>query len=111
MLFAAVIGIDRKNGKPLVVDAARLYDVIIGGKKRSGKSCFYNSFLQSIMYLNNNVYFVMVDFKFIEFNQYKDLTNVTFIKDKKMALKMVRELNKELGRRQQIIEDAGVRKT
>lgn len=105
----AVIGIDRKTGKTLVVDAARLYDVIIGGKKRSGKSCLYNSFLQSIMYLNKNVYFIMIDFKFIEFNQYKDLANVTFIKEKKKALKMVKELNKELERRQEIIEDSGVK--
>ena len=75
-----VLGLDHKTGKVITADIANLLHTFVNGLTGSGKSCIFNSIIQSLMYWNSqNVSFVMVDFKIIEFKQYEEFSNVTYI--------------------------------
>lgn len=75
-----VLGLDHKTGDLITADIASLLHTFVNGLTGSGKSCIFNSIIQSLMYWNSkNVSFVMVDFKIIEFKQYEEFANVTYL--------------------------------
>jgi hypothetical protein len=73
-----MLGVD-KNGKVIIGDYFEMKNVLIAGLPGGGKSVMVNSFIQSLMYFNGNISFVLVDFKTVELCYYEDFDNVTFI--------------------------------
>lgn len=74
-----LLGIDQESGEYVIADLLKTLDVFINGIKGSGKSCIFNGMIQSILLWNQNIQITLVDFKYVEFIQYRDLNNITFI--------------------------------
>jgi hypothetical protein len=105
-----ILGINQKTGKVIVEDLVILLHTLIAGTSGGGKSSFFNCLIQSAMYFGCNASFIMVDFKRIELNQYKDFNNTIFIKEQDVFLKVLKKLNIEMERRYNLFEKEGVKK-
>jgi hypothetical protein len=75
-----ILGLRHKDGKIITADTSKTLHTFINGLTGSGKSCIFNSIIQSLMYWNSkNICFLMVDFKYVEFKQYQNFVNVNYI--------------------------------
>lgn len=74
-----IIGKDHSTGKTEFLDLCGVLHTFINGKTGSGKSCLFNTIIQSILVYNTNVAMIGVDFKRNEFFQYKNWSNFVYI--------------------------------
>jgi DNA segregation ATPase FtsK/SpoIIIE-like protein len=99
-----LLGIDEK-GNTVLGDLAKEKQVQISGDTGGGKSTIVNSLLLSMMCMNDNIAYFLVDFKWVELKIYEKLNNVRFVDEDKF-FDFLEELNNELDRRKKIICDA-----
>jgi len=75
-------GLSHDTAKPVVLDLSNTLHLFINGKTGSGKSCLFNSIIQSLQFFSgDNIVFVDIDFKGNEFSQYSDFESHIFIND------------------------------
>jgi DNA segregation ATPase FtsK/SpoIIIE, S-DNA-T family len=91
-----VLGIQQSTGKLIIEDLTKLLNMLIAGTPGSGKSCFVNVVIQSMMLFGNNVLFLLADFKGNELNQYKDFQNCIFITKHEQLSQILDELIQEM---------------
>lgn len=94
-----------EDGKVVFGDLKKEKQILTCGDNGSGKSIFINSMLLSMMSINDNISYFLVDFKWVELKIYEKLNNVRFVDESKF-FEFLEELDKELDRRKQLICDA-----
>ena len=105
-----ILGIDKKTGNVIIKDFVSLIHTLIVGATGSGKSCTFNSIIQSLMYWNDNIVFYFIDFKETELSQYENFSNSIFIEpDFETLLKGHEELVEEYERRKKLFREKGVK--
>ena len=105
-----ILGVDKKTSNVIIKDFPYLIHSLIVGATGSGKSCTFNSIIQSLMYWNDNVVFYFIDFKETELSQYENFTNSMFIEpDFESLLKGHKELIEEFERRKKLFREKGVK--
>ena len=109
------------NGEIATLDLAQMPHLLIAGTTGSGKSVCMNTILASILYqaTPDEVKFVIVDPKKVEMAVYRDLSNYHLLKIEDIdepiittpenAVIALRAVEKEMGKRYDILADAGVR--
>ena len=102
----------KPNDKPLVFnDLDEAENLLLYGTTGSGKSTFIHVFIKSAMMFNTieDARFVLVDFKRVEFNQYKnhDLLLCPVIQDKGSLANKLNDLIEMIKHRQTVIGDEG----
>lgn len=95
-----------KNEKITTVDLTDIHHFIISGGSGGGKSTLLNAIIQSLMYLNNNIAYIFVDFKRVGMNIYKNFNNSIFIKTHDIFLEYLEKLYKEMNDRYDKIEES-----
>lgn len=103
-----ITGIDKK-GNILVFDLIKLTHTFIAGMQGGGKSNLINVIIQSMMYLNENVFYIMVDFKLVELCQYENFKNTVFIEKLEDFWKELIKLEIEMDSRYMKIKDLQVK--
>lgn len=98
-----LLGIDLNNNVEFA-DLAKLKHILISGESGGGKSTIVNSLLMSLMYDNNNILYLDVDFKWVELKIYEKLNNTIFVEEQQFYA-YVDKLNSELDRRKKLICD------
>lgn len=73
-----LLGID-ENEKPVIGDLKRLKHLQISGQSEGGKTTFEHSFLQSLMYFNDDILYVLVDYKVVGLGRYRKINNTIFV--------------------------------
>lgn len=73
-------------------DLAELLSCLIAGLPGKGKSNFINQFLQSMMLYNNNVVYIMYDFKIVELSDYSKFNNTYVINKPAELLQVLQKL-------------------
>jgi DNA segregation ATPase FtsK/SpoIIIE-like protein len=108
IMFAT--GIDEK-GNILLFDLIKLTNTFIAGMQGGGKSNLLNVIIQSMMYLNDNIFYIMVDFKGgVELYQYSDFNNTTIIEKLNEFNDQLLDLEKEMDSRYQKLKASGTKK-
>ena len=109
------------NGEIATLDLAQMPHLLIAGTTGSGKSVCMNTILASILYqaTPDEVKFVIVDPKKVEMAVYRDLSNYHLLKIEDIdepiittpenAVIALRAVEKEMGKRYDILADTGVR--
>ena len=109
------------NGEIATLDLAQMPHLLIAGTTGSGKSVCMNTILASILYqaTPDEVKFVIVDPKKVEMAVYRDLSKHHLLKIEDIdepiittpenAVIALRAVEKEMGKRYDILADAGVR--
>ena len=109
------------NGEIATLDLAQMPHLLIAGTTGSGKSVCMNTILASILYqaTPDEVKFVIVDPKKVEMAVYRDLSKYHLLKIEDIdepiittpenAVIALRAVEKEMGKRYDILADAGVR--
>lgn len=100
-----LLGVNQDTGELVIGDLSKMLDCFINGIKGSGKSCIFNGIIQSLLLWNENIKMTLVDFKYVEFNKYKDLDNTLFIHKMEDFTHYLDELLKEMHKRYKLIED------
>lgn len=59
------------DGETISIDFLKYPHLLIGGSSGSGKSCLMNAIITNLLKKYNDIYFLMVDVKRVEFLQYK----------------------------------------
>lgn len=95
-----------KDDKITVMDLTAIHHFIISGGSGGGKSTLLNAIIQSLMYFNNNICYIFVDFKRVSLNIYKNFNNSIFIKTHDIFLDYLEKLYKEMISRYDKIENA-----
>ena len=95
-----------KGNKITVMDLTAIHHFIISGGSGGGKSTLLNAIIQSLMYFNNNICYIFVDFKRVSLNIYKKFTNSIFIKTHDIFLDYLEKIYKEMNDRYDLIESA-----
>lgn len=75
MVLPFILGINRKNGNPIISDFDGIQHTMFGGATGTAKSSCVHSIIQSLMYWNDNVRYYMLDFKGTEMGRYEDFNN------------------------------------
>lgn len=74
-----LIGINKESGELIIGDLTIMLNTFINGIVGSGKSCLFHGMIQSLLLWNKNIQMVLIDFKYVEFNQYENFDNTIFI--------------------------------
>jgi len=110
LVFA--VGIDI-NGKKIVADVADMPHMLVAGGSGSGKSVALNSLIVSMLYRYSpeQLRFVMIDPKLVEFVVYEDLPHLMvneIISDTEKIVSTFKWLINEMERRYKLLRNAGV---
>jgi S-DNA-T family DNA segregation ATPase FtsK/SpoIIIE len=104
------VGVDDK-GNILEFDLIETTHLFIAGMQGGGKSNILNVIIQTLMYFNQDIYYIMVDFKEVEMAQYEDFNNCFVVPDDESEfIKMIDNLLKEIKERYKKIKSAKVKK-
>jgi S-DNA-T family DNA segregation ATPase FtsK/SpoIIIE len=95
------------DGELVVVDLATLPHIREGGTTFTGKSNFLHNLFISLAMLDN-VILAVIDLALLEFSYVKNYA--AFASDTETALRLLRALEKEMHRRRQVLDVAGVEK-
>jgi DNA segregation ATPase FtsK/SpoIIIE, S-DNA-T family len=110
--LAVSLGMD-VSGKPVIADLARMPHVLIAGQTGSGKSVAINTFLSTILFRASpyEVKFIMVDPKRVELTSYNNIPHLLapVIVDPEKVVSSLKWLMKEMRRRYELFEEAGVK--
>ncbi|MNC08941.1 DNA translocase SpoIIIE [compost metagenome] len=101
------------EGKPILVDLAKLPHLLVAGATGSGKSVFINGLLTSLASTRSpqQVQFLLIDPKMVEFTMYNGLPHLISppVTDPKRAALTLKKLVVEMENRYQHFADEGVR--
>ncbi|MDF9841924.1 MULTISPECIES: FtsK/SpoIIIE domain-containing protein [unclassified Paenibacillus] len=101
------------EGKPILVDLAKLPHLLVAGATGSGKSVFINGLLTSLASTRSpqQVQFLLIDPKMVEFTMYTGLPHLISppVTDPKRAALTLKKLVVEMEKRYQRFAEAGVR--
>ena len=101
-------------GNPYVLDLAKMPHLLVAGTTGSGKSVGINSMILSILYKSTpeQVRFVMIDPKMVEFSPYESIPNLLcqVVTDMSKAVNALQWLTKEMGRRYEVMRRVGVKR-
>jgi nucleoside-triphosphatase THEP1 len=98
-----LLGADQQN-KIVVGDMKRYKHMLISGEMGGGKSTFLHCMIQSLMWYNTNISFILIDFKRVGLTVYKNFDNCIFIKEYKKFFEYIENLNKEMDKRYDALE-------
>lgn len=98
-----LVGVNKSNGKALWGDLEHWLYTLIAGTAGSGKSVCFNNILQSLMFHSDEVAFVMIDYKFLEFKRYSKFNNTIYINNHQDTALILKNLLKEMNRRYQLL--------
>jgi hypothetical protein len=90
-----LLGVNR-TGKHIIADLKKTKHIQISGETGGGKTTLEHVIIQSMMYLNNNISFILTDFKILGFCVYKKFSNCLFVRNQTQFLDILRQLNKEM---------------
>lgn len=101
------------NGKPLVVDLAKMPHLLVAGSTGSGKTVCINSIIASLLFKASpeDLKFVMIDPKIVEMKVFNDLPHMLqpVVTNPKQAPEVLNYLIKEMENRYKLFADIGVR--
>ena len=101
-------------GNPYVLDLAKMPHLLVAGTTGSGKSVGINAMILSILYKSTpeQVRFVMIDPKMVEFSPYESIPNLLcqVVTDMSKAVNALQWLTKEMGRRYEVMRRVGVKR-
>ena len=97
--YQFLLGINKATGELLHGNIKEYLHTLIFGASGSGKSCFFNVVLQSLMYFNDKIVFCLIDYKILEFKRYGQLKNTLYISDHNDTLMLFKALMGEMNRR------------
>ena len=84
MKLPFLLGTD-PEGVEIRLDLADLPHLLVAGTTGSGKSVFLNSLLVNLLWLHNDVRFLLVDPKRVEFAPYKPQIHSIYVEDEDIA--------------------------
>jgi hypothetical protein len=120
MVLPFILGINRTNGNPIIVDYDSTQHTMFAGATGTAKSSCVHAILQSLMYWNDNIRYYMLDLKGTEMGRYQQFNNckVELIGDPrhgnsvrdsyKHITKLVNEVYEEYTRRNNLFMTNGV---
>ena len=108
VVLPVLLGINQETGEIVIGDLKKMLNTFINGIVGSGKSCLFNTMIQSFL-LWNNCKMVFVDFKRVEFPQYRDFDNTIVITKMDDFLNFLDEILKEMDNRYIEFEKLGVK--
>lgn len=101
-------------GRPYVVDLAKMPHLLVAGTTGSGKSVGINAMILSILYKSTpeDVRFVMIDPKMVEFSPYEGIPNLLcqVVTDMSKAVNALQWLTREMNRRYAVMRRVGVKR-
>ena len=101
-------------GNPYVVDLAKMPHLLVAGTTGSGKSVGINAMILSILYRStpDEVRFVMIDPKMVEFSPYEGIPNLLcpVVTDMSKAVNALLWLTREMNRRYSLMRRVGVKR-
>jgi hypothetical protein len=106
MVLPFIMGVDEAENIHLE-DLTKLCHMFISGESNTGKSCFLNQFIQSLMVFRNNILqFYLVDLKEgIEMSDYLGFKNCLIISNVEELVKIIKHLDAEMTKRLNIIKN------
>ena len=101
-------------GNPYVVDLAKMPHLLVAGTTGSGKSVGINAMILSILYRTtpDEVRFVMIDPKMVEFSPYEGIPNLLcqVVTDMSKAVNALQWLTREMNHRYAVMRRVGVKR-
>lgn len=101
-------------GNPYVVDLAKMPHLLVAGTTGSGKSVGINAMILSILYKStpDQVRFVMIDPKMVEFSPYEGIPNLLcqVVTDMSKAVNALQWVVREMNRRYSVMRRVGVKR-
>ncbi|MGD8779068.1 MAG: FtsK/SpoIIIE domain-containing protein [Ignavibacteria bacterium] len=89
----AIIGVDERENIT-IIDFAKVKNLFIAGEPGGGKSVLTNVVIQSLMILNNNIMFIMVDLKEgVELSDYDNFRNTIVVSNTKELCSIINKIN------------------
>jgi hypothetical protein len=97
-----LLGVDEK-GSHVVADLKTTKHILISGETGGGKTTLEHCILQSLMWYNSNISYILVDFNCLGFYIYKQFKNCLFIRHHDQFLDVLKKLNAEMEERVNLI--------
>lgn len=97
--YQFLLGMNKATGELLEGNIKEYLHTLIFGASGSGKSCFFNVVLQSLMYFNDKIVYCLIDYKILEFKRYGQLKNTLYISDHNDTLMLFKALMAEMNHR------------
>ncbi|RQV92571.1 MAG: DNA translocase FtsK [Calditrichaeota bacterium] len=99
------------KGKILTFDLMKLTHTFIAGMQGGGKSNLLNVIIQSLMYFNDNIFYIMCDFKGgVELSQYEKFKNTILVEDLKDLNEIIDKIIEEMDERYKKLKASRVKK-
>jgi S-DNA-T family DNA segregation ATPase FtsK/SpoIIIE len=110
--LAVALGKDT-TGNVVVADLARMPHLLVAGATGTGKSVSMNAMVMSILFKSSprDVRFIMIDPKMLELSIYENIPHllVPVVTDPKKAAAALKNVEREMDMRYQLLHDKGVR--
>ena len=101
-----VLGVNESSGSIIIENLLKLKHLLIAGKTGSGKSCTFKCIIESLMYLNNNIVWYMLDFADSALVRYEDFNNVKYIENEiENITDSLKEIIREYQDRKQLLRE------